>query len=120
MVKLLLLSHGQATVERGFSFNKQIEVENLQERSFLSQRLVQDYIRSVGGTLNVPITKQLILSAGAARQRYVTYLDEQKKKKKEKQQMILKRKCVTDKINETRKKKSRVEMDVDALLKSAD
>ncbi|PIK52262.1 Asparagine--tRNA ligase, cytoplasmic [Apostichopus japonicus] len=93
VVKLLLLSHGQATVERGFSFNKQIEVENLQERSFISQRLVQDYIRSVGGTLNVPITKQLILSAGAARQRYVTYLDEQNKKK-EKQQRILKRKTL--------------------------
>ena len=38
---LLILSHGQASVERGFSVNKQLEIENLQERSFISQRLVQ-------------------------------------------------------------------------------
>ena len=41
---LLLLSHGQATVERGFSTNKQVEVENLQEQSFVAQRLVCDQV----------------------------------------------------------------------------
>ena len=30
---LLLMSHGQATVERGFSINKEVVVENLSERS---------------------------------------------------------------------------------------
>ena len=37
MVKLLLLmSHGQATVERGFSVNKEVAAENLTERSFIA------------------------------------------------------------------------------------
>ena len=41
VVKLLLLmSHGQATVERGFSVNKEVGVENVSERSFITQRIV--------------------------------------------------------------------------------
>ena len=40
-VKLVLtLSHGQAGVERGFSVNKDILVENMQELSLFSQRQV--------------------------------------------------------------------------------
>ncbi|KAK2174904.1 hypothetical protein NP493_768g01027 [Ridgeia piscesae] len=35
--KLLILSHGQATVERGFSINTQLLVENLKADSFVSQ-----------------------------------------------------------------------------------
>ena len=38
VVKLLLLqvmSHGQSTVNRGFSVNKEVAVENLSERSFI-------------------------------------------------------------------------------------
>lgn len=38
VVKLLLLmSRGQATVERGFSVNRQVAVEILSERSFIAQ-----------------------------------------------------------------------------------
>ena len=40
---LLILSHGQASVERGFSVNRQIMVENMKEHSFIGQRLIQDY-----------------------------------------------------------------------------
>ena len=39
VAQLLLLSHGQASVERGFSVNKQMEVTNLQEDTFVAQRL---------------------------------------------------------------------------------
>ena len=38
--KLLLFSHGQSTVERGFSINRQIEVENRKEHSYVAQRTV--------------------------------------------------------------------------------
>ena len=74
---LLILSHSQASVERGFSVNKQLRVENLQERS----RLVQDHVQSAGGVLAVSINKPLLLSAAVARQKYSSYLDEQKRKK---------------------------------------
>jgi len=36
----LVLSHGQASVEWGFSVNKEIEVENLHEHSLVAQRII--------------------------------------------------------------------------------
>ena len=56
---LLLLSHRQASVERGFSVNRQIEVENLHEESAVAQRLVCDYINNAGGIHKVDISKHM-------------------------------------------------------------
>ena len=53
---LLILSHGQAAVERGFSVNNELEVENLQERSLVAQRLVCEYVKLHGGASQVPLT----------------------------------------------------------------
>ena len=73
VVKLLLLmSHGQATVERGFSINKEVVVENLSERSFIAHRIIHDHIESVGGLANVQISKQLLMSFAAVRQKYLS------------------------------------------------
>lgn len=52
---LLVLSHGQASVERGFSINKELIVENQRERSLVAQRLIVDHVRSVGGVTKVEI-----------------------------------------------------------------
>ena len=59
VVKLILiLSHGQATVERGFSVNKEVEVENLKEHTLVAQRIVCDHVNSVGGVLKVALCTQ--------------------------------------------------------------
>ncbi|KAI2647221.1 Zinc finger protein 474 [Labeo rohita] len=79
--KLLLLSHGQATVERGFSINKEVETCNMQEETMVTHRLVCDYVNICGGLLNVPISKELLASAASARSRYRIHLDQQKAKK---------------------------------------
>lgn len=41
---VLCLSHGQASVERGFSLNKDLLVENQKEESLIAQRLCKDYL----------------------------------------------------------------------------
>ncbi|KAJ8043836.1 hypothetical protein HOLleu_11110 [Holothuria leucospilota] len=117
--KVLLLSHSQASVERGFSFNKQLEVENLQERSFISQRHVIDHIKSVGGTLSVLVDRKLLMSAAGARQRYLAHLEDEKRKK-EKETRVLKRKVADERIKELEKKKARLEDDMKAMQTSAD
>jgi len=43
---LLLLSHGQASVERGFSVNKQMEIDNLTEDTFVAKCLICDHVTS--------------------------------------------------------------------------
>lgn len=87
VVKLILiLSHGQATVERGFSVNKAVEVENLKELTLVAQRIVCDHVNSVGGVLKVELSKPLLLSVKMSRQRYEKYLDQEREKKKTEQE----------------------------------
>jgi len=38
----LIVSHGQVTVEWGFSVNKEVEVENLRHQSLVAQRIICD------------------------------------------------------------------------------
>ena len=58
---ILVLSHGQATVERGFSENKMILVENLDMESLIAQRLIFNYMKRKNfEPHNFPISKNMI------------------------------------------------------------
>lgn len=102
---LLVMSHGQASVERGFSINKEVEVENLKQQSLVGQRVIIDHIRAVGGVCKVQITKELLISAAGARQKYVAYLDEQKRERS-RTMLAMKRKTLMDELGELKKKES--------------
>lgn len=120
VVKLVLvLSHGQASVEKGFSVNKEVMVENLKEHSLIAQWIIIDHVKHVGGLLNVVYMKELLLSAATARQRYDMYLDDQRRVKQDKQK-AQKRKGLMEEITEIKGKKKRMEEDIRVLLKSAD
>jgi len=111
VVKLvLLISHGQASVERGFSINRCIEVENLSEKGYVSQRVICDHIRSVGGIPNVVVNKELLKSAAASRSRYESYLRELQKEKTE-GEVNRKRKCLEDELEALRGKRKRLSID---------
>ena len=70
----MCLPHGQATVERGFSVNANVIVENLQEESIVAQRIVHDRICEAG-VLEVPLSKELLTSVRCSHQKYVTALE---------------------------------------------
>lgn len=80
---LLVLSHGQATVERGFSVKRQVCVENLKSLSYVSQCVICDAVDKAGGIRNIPITKELRTSISAARYHYHAYSEAQKKEQLE-------------------------------------
>ena len=68
IVKLtLILSHGNAAVESGFSINNDMLVENLLEDSLVGQRTVYDSIQKAGGVLSVHIDKRMLQIVRAAR-----------------------------------------------------
>lgn len=120
VIKLcLVLSHGQADVERGFSVNKKVEVENLKEESIIAQRMICDYVSSVGGVLNVPISKELLNSCAHARQRYMQDLEKQKEQNTSAVQKRKRERIETD-IEELKRKSKQAKIDADALFKSAD
>ncbi|GBM38266.1 hypothetical protein AVEN_199432-1, partial [Araneus ventricosus] len=77
---VFILSHGQASVERGFSINKNIEVENLNEVSYVSQRIVYDNVKQSGGIHLINITKELRISATLVHSKYRRFLEEQRAK----------------------------------------
>ncbi|XP_049270810.1 uncharacterized protein LOC125758087 [Rhipicephalus sanguineus] len=116
---LLVLSHGQATVERGFSVNKQVSVENLKSLSYIMQRAICDAVDKAGGILNIPITKELKTSVSSARHRYHAHLEEQKRKQQE-EANDSKRRLVEDEIDNLRRKKVKLEATVADLTTSAD
>ncbi|MGH0127645.1 UNVERIFIED_CONTAM: hypothetical protein FKN15_071800 [Acipenser sinensis] len=117
--KLLLLSHGQASVERGYSINKQIIVENMKERTLVAQKVIVDHLHYVGGVTHMRISKELLQSAGSARQRYHAYLDEEGRKKED-MQKSQKRKAALDEVEELKVKKRKIETNIKTLLASAD
>lgn len=94
---LLMLSNGNATMERVFSVNRQIEVENMKESTYSAQHLVYDHLRPVGGIDNFVVTKALLQSASLARQRYLSHLEEQRRLKGAGKQNM-KRKTLSDEI----------------------
>ena len=116
--KLLLLSHGQASVERGFSVNRQIETENMKDETYVARRRICDHVRAVGGIHNVIVDKSLLLSISAARQRYMTNLENQKRLNKEKEKGK-KRKSIEDEIEKLKTKKRRLSADEVSLEQSA-
>ena len=80
--KLLLLSHGQASVERVFAINKQTMSDNMVKHTIIA-RVITDHLRSIGGVQNLIMTKELLLSVSSVRQKYYAYLDEERKRKRE-------------------------------------
>ena len=110
--KLLILSHGQAAVERGFSYNKLISVENLAAHSLIAQRRIMDFIKFHGGTTKVPLSDALIKAAKQGNANYEIFLAKQKeanekakksgekrKREEELEQLHSKKKCLeTEKL----------------------
>lgn len=119
MKKLLILSHGQASVERGFSVNRQVMVENMKEHSFIAQRSIHDHVQSIGGLAKLDVSKDLLLAAKAGRKKYLEYLDKQKQEHRNEVRQN-KRKKVEEEKDELVKKKIRLSKDITALQHDAD
>ena len=111
---LLVLSHGQATVERGFSMNKLVETGNLYEESIVAKRTICDFVTYVGGIENVDVAnKNLRLAATAAHQKYSAYLKEMHDT--EANDAKSKRKALQEEIEQLKTKKRRLQKDAEAL-----
>ena len=112
---ILVLSHGQATVERGFSINSKLMVENKKSETYVAQRLVIDAINRAGGVDKLEITNEMILDVKNARQKYEQHLADNKKVP-QCQENTRKRKALDD-FNEEKK---RLRVDIDSLQTSAE
>ena len=104
MQLLLTLSHAQATVERGFSVNKEVLTVNLQEVSLQAIRLVHSSLLSQNiKVADFIITEALLSSCSHTSNRYNMYLLE-KKEEKEKTEKGRKRKALEEDLIAAKKK----------------
>ncbi|KAK6972356.1 Protein FAM135B, partial [Biomphalaria glabrata] len=117
--QLLLLSHGQADVERGFSVNKETSEINLAERSLIARRSICDHISNIGGIQNFVICQKLMSSCSSAYQNYKLYL-EAKKKEKSETELSRKRKLLEEEVICLKKRKMAIERDIQSLNETAD
>ena len=79
---ILTLSHGQSSVERGFSINNSILETNMLPATVVSKRIVRDHMITKGlQPHTIKIDKPIMLAAKGARQKCTLYLEEQTKLK---------------------------------------
>ena len=64
---VLILSHGQATVESGFSINKDVMDARMKEMTLIARRTTKDFIINAGGIENIEISDVLLKSCRFAR-----------------------------------------------------
>ena len=105
--KCLLLSHGQAEVERGFSINKHTIQDNLSNDGLTAKRVVGDFIRKSGGIDKIKITPQMIVSCASSRSRYREFLRQQEVDENARRRAE-KRKTVMEELDELKAKRKRL------------
>ena len=84
---IFTLSHGQASVERGFNDNNVILKTNQHGDTVVARRFVRNYLTSNNFLPHTaPITQPLIKSFSSAWRRYNLHLEEEKEKEKNEKQ----------------------------------
>ena len=115
--KLLLLSHGQAN--KDFQSTRKYLLKTLLHKTLISQNVIKDPVLNVEGVTKVSLTKELLVSASHARQRYQAHLDEEKRKKEE-QKRGEKRKATLEELDNLKEVKKKMKANIGTLFKSAD
>ena len=117
---MLVISHGQVDIERGFSVNKDIANDNMQEKSFVAHRRVYHGVTSSGyELLELPVTKQMLTLCKQSRQMYHEYRENQKKLKQLTKQEE-KKKQLTSQLKEEQRTKEITEAEEKNLMRGAD
>ena len=68
--RLLLLAHGTANIENGFSVNKEIFEDNQGLETLIARRRIKDRLKHIGGALNFHVNKKVLTGVRCARMRY--------------------------------------------------
>ena len=105
---LLTILHGPASVEHGYSVNKDLLIENLHEKTVVALHTVHGSISTLEDHFTkLPLTPAMKRHVKSARMRCDQYLDEQKKESLNEQQRK-KRKGVQLSISVAERKKNEV------------
>ena len=105
---IFILSHGNASVESGFSVNNDVLVENMLEESVVAQRQVYHAVSFAGGYLNVDIDKPMLRFCRGARSQYQEALKKKREAKAEDQRKLDLKKRVESQVAALKAKKAKI------------
>ena len=112
---VFVLSHGQSNIESGFSVNKEILRENLQEKSLITQRLMYHSLNcSDLEAHQFVVSLELTKSCKFAYARYKADLDRQKEEKVVAEK-VLKRAHTTQELQDAKKQKVELTNSINTL-----
>ena len=117
---ILLLSHGNAEVERGFSANKNLLQENICEKSLIAQRLVHQAIRKEKSILNIKIDHKMLIAVKLASQRRAQHLKDKAREDAEEQAHRIREKRRYLDIQELKAKKRKLVSEKEAAINLID
>ena len=117
---LLILSHGQALVERGFSINKLLLVENLRPTSLVAQRIVNGHmVFRKKQPHEIDVTAKMVSPVRQARTRYL-FDQRDRSLKKLQSEKDVKIQVPNDDMNDVNKKIKQLQDTMTSLKKTAD
>ena len=83
------MSHGQASVERGFNDNNVVLKDNMGDLTVVARRFIKNYLRiNKVKPYTIQISSELLKSVKSARHRYEIHLEEQKKSAQKEQKNV--------------------------------
>ena len=116
----LILYHGQSALERGFSINKQLLVENLKPESLVALGRIEDRMRySEQSPETIKVPNKIIQSVKEAHSGYQSEPAKQRTEKEDTQKLI-KWKIVTAEIKAVKKKGLKLANEISVLGGDAD
>jgi hypothetical protein len=117
---MMLLSHGQADIERGFSVNKAVASDNMDESTIVAFRRAYDGMQDVECEVHdIPITAKMMESCRHSRHRYDMEMEDKKKQRKATEAQEKKRDLEVE-LNQQKKRKEDLDKEVAHLLQKAD
>ncbi|CAL1672083.1 unnamed protein product [Lasius platythorax] len=108
MKSIMILSHGNAAIERGFSVNKECLVDNQKEKSLIAQRTTYDTVNAKGRLENFIVTKDLIHAARNAHMWYKEELARENREKRDAEKMRGRRKRAARVLREFEARKRQI------------
>ena len=115
---VLTLSHGNSDVERGFSVNREVTVENMYEETLVARRLICQYVTD-NDPATVPLSKNMIFSCRKSYSSYNAALEKKREEKQEEEKSGSRRRK-NEELAGLMSKKRKLELDIDTLRRDSD
>ena len=117
---LFTLSHDQAALEKGFSINNELMVENMKEESLIASRFVYDTVKSSAVHFSeIRLNRRLKRNVRVVRMRYQLHLQDQRKLTVESEK-DRKRKAIQDEIRAVESERKLSKESIASMSQEAD